>query len=367
MNDRANTMEKKLRRIHPIFVMLLFPLMVVGCELIDPNPGPDPISGIDGGNDQIPADTTPATVERGINLYAQYCARCHGDDALGTPVWPASIRGKQGIAYLVQHGRGGMPSFPNLSDSAVRSIELYLMSFGVAIDTTNGEALYTFYCAGCHGPEAEGAEPFPGSIRSFSPIHDVVRNGQGEMPAIDIPDDQIAEIQEYLLSFNVDFSKLTGREYYSYVCAGCHGAEGEGTLRGPEIRNPVTGYATWVVRHGRPGVPYFTDEMPKYDDDSLSQTQLNEIIAWLRSAPKPADGRALYNRFCANCHGTDAGGGPVGKGIRGNGEGDFIEKVREGEGGRNYGERDDYMPSWSSSELTDAEIRKMAQYVRTLR
>lgn len=342
--------------------------LIAGCELIDPNPGPSPLTGSGGSSSGTTpaADSTPATVERGADLFAQLCARCHGDDASGSPVWPASIQGKIGIHDIVRNGRRAMPGFPTLSDSAIASLEMFLNSFNVDNGNKSGQELFAFYCASCHGDEGLGTNVFPGSIQGYNPIHPLVRNGRGEMLPINIPDSLIVRIQEYLNTYQVDYSTLSGVDYYGRVCAGCHGSAGEGTTRGPEIRNPVTGYARYVVRAGRPGVPWFTDAMPAYTTDSLSDTQLNEIIAWLRTAAKPSDGAALYNRFCANCHGRDARGGPVGKSVLGE-TGEFLEKVREGEGGNNYSRRKDYMPSWSSGEITNAEVQAMISYVRTLR
>ncbi|MCB0712015.1 MAG: c-type cytochrome [Ignavibacteriae bacterium] len=345
-------------------------LFYTGCELLDPNPGPSPVTaGSNGGNNNgtitPPTDTIPPSLDRGVNLYAQYCARCHGDDASGGTVWPGSIQGKIGIHTIVRDGRRGMPNFPGLTDSEIESIELFLNSFNIDNSTKSGKELFEFYCSSCHGSDATGTNIFSGSIQSYSPIHTIVQNGKGEMDPIAIPDSLIDKIQEYLLGFNVDFKSLSGREYYDRVCASCHGLEGEGSTRGPEIRNPVAGFATYVIRNGRPGEPWYTREMPRYDTDSLSNTQLNEIIAWLRNAVKPTDAGSLFNRFCANCHGTDARGGPVGESIRSK-TGEFLEKVREGEGGTNYSRRTKYMPSWSTSELTNDEVSKMAAYVRSL-
>ena len=367
-------MEKSLSLFLLSALVLTGSLFQTGCELLDPNPGPGPISatpgtnnGDNGGTITPPTDTVPPSVERGVDLYARYCARCHGDDASGGLVWPGSIQGKTGIHTIVREGRRGMPNFPGLTDNEIESIELFLNSFNVDNGSKSGKELFEFYCSSCHGTDATGTNIYSGSIQGYSPIHPTVQNGKGEMDPVNIPDSLIDRIQEYLLGFSVDFKSLSGREYFDRVCASCHGLEGEGTTRGPEIRNPVTGYATYVIRNGRPGHPWYTREMPQFDSDSLSAGQLNEIIAWLRSATKPSDGKSLYNRFCSNCHGDDARGGPVGESIVGEDSDEFQEKVREGEGGNNYSRRDDYMPSWSRSELTDAEVSKIAAYVRSLR
>jgi mono/diheme cytochrome c family protein len=70
-------------------------------------------------------------------------------------------------------------------------------------------------------------------------------------------------------------------------------------------------------------------------------------------------------RFCANCHGADARGGRVGKGIIDEVD-DIDERVREGHGGTDYGARYDFMPSWSTSDLTNADVSSIAAYLQTL-
>ena len=343
-------------------------LFVQGCELLDPNPGPDPITtSSTAGNLEPDVDSIPASVERGADIFKELCARCHGEDGSGAPVWPSTIQGKSGITTIVRNGRRSMPGFPTLSDSIITSIELYLNSFNIDNSAKNGQELYEFYCQSCHGADANGTNIFAGSIQGYRPIHQLIKNGRGEMLAINIPDSLIDRIQQYLLDFQVDFSTLSGEEYYNRLCASCHGLEGEGTVRGTEIRNPVTGFARYVIRNGRTGHPDYERDMPRYDSDSLSDTQLDEMITWLRSAPKPYDGASLYKRFCGNCHGADARGTLVDKSILNDDLDDFLDVVRDGEGGNNYGRRTSYMPSWSASELSDEEIEKMYIYVRTLR
>lgn len=362
------TMTRPARPIPTLLAILCGTLLfAAGCDLLDPNPGPDPLTHTGGSLPEPDVDSIPPSVERGAETFISLCARCHGEDGSGTAIWPGSIQGKTGITDIVRHGRRSMPGFPTMSDSLIASIELYLNSFNYDHGTETGQELYAFYCKSCHGENATGTNIYAGSIQGYSPIHTIVREGRGEMLGLNIPDSLIDRIQEYLLQFSIDYSTLTGREYFDRLCASCHGVEGEGTSRGPEIRNPNTGFASYVIRNGRTGHPDYERAMPKYDADSLSSTQLNEIIAWLRSAPKPDDAMSLYNRFCSNCHGRDARGGVTGEAILNENSGEFLEKVREGEGGNNYGRRTSYMPRWSTAELSDAEVSKIAAYVRSLR
>ncbi len=370
-------MSRNKNRISPIIaygvvvgLLVLFVGIGSGCSVLDPNPGPDAITGGSGGNGGTvvtPVDTLPATLQRGIDLWVEYCSRCHGDSAQGTLIWPANLQGRSGIHDQVRNGIRAMPSFPQISDSGIRSIELFLLSFQVDFGSKSDEELFMTFCGTCHGDSALGTATFPGSIQGHDSIADIVHHGRGTMAPVVIPDSLVVRIQRYLKSFDVDLSTLTGIQYYGRICASCHGVDGAGLgTRGPEIRNPVRGYATWVIQNGRVGHPWYTDSMPRYTTAMLSTTQLGEILTWLASASHPTTGQSLYNRFCSNCHGKDGRGGPSGKRVTG--ELDEVSTiVRRGHGGTNYAQRGDYMPKWSTSELSNAEVDAIRAYIGTLR
>jgi mono/diheme cytochrome c family protein len=157
----------------------------------------------------------------------------------------------------------------------------------------------------------------------------------------------------------------TGQEIFRAACAPCHGQEGEGTALAYEVRHPVRPFAGWVVRNGRPG-PGFPLPMAAYTPGLVSDEQLAEIWDYLGALPQPTTGKELYQDYCANCHGVDARGGSVGKGISDKGGADLLEKVREGAGGANYAARTRYMPKWTNTQLTDQEIDLIARHIATL-
>lgn len=232
---------------------------------------------------------------------------------------------------------------------------------------TDGEALYIQYCAVCHGADGGGAGPFPGSIQGATDMFEIVYNGKGEMPAFEqLTGDDVLAMEAYLATFLANREQagpMTGVEVFATTCAGCHGAAGEGHDRGPQLRFPVVGYATHVTRSGRDGRG-FADPMPGYDHEEVDDEQLGQMWGWLHSGGKPTDGAGLWKTYCGNCHGPDGRGGPVDESVRGEDLGDWIEVTREGEGGRRYGSRGDYMPAWSSREISDDEIRLMYDYIR---
>ena len=81
--------------------------------------------------------------------------------------------------------------------------------------------------------------------------------------------------------------------------------------------HPPEDYTRWIIRNGRTGHPDFIVGMTAYDECALSDTTLDEIIAFLNAPPKPTDGQGLYEDFCANCHGDDGRGGLITTGFQG--------------------------------------------------
>jgi len=158
----------------------------------------------------------------------------------------------------------------------------------------------------------------------------------------------------------------SGAEVYAAVCATCHGSTGEGTDKGYELRHPARGYATFVVRSGRPGVEFPMSEMSAYDTSLLTVQQLEEIWDFLSDMPQPTTGEGLFLDYCANCHGADALGGVVDEDLDEEVFIDILEQVREGDGENDYSARLEYMPARTDAELSDAQVRLISDYLSTL-
>ena len=150
-------------------------------------------------------------------------------------------------------------------------------------------------------------------------------------------------------------------------CAQCHGENGEGTDMGYIIQHPVPDYATWVIRNGRPKGS-FGIKMPHYDESTLTDQQLEEILRWLKSLEKPRTGEELYNVYCANCHGLDGRGGDSQVDVQHEwgSTHEIWEYVRYGAGENLYEKRGDYMPKWNESEITEVDIALITDHLRVL-
>ena len=112
-----------------------------------------------------------------------------------------------------------------------------------------GKALYGVQCNFCHGSDARGGEGGPNLLRSELVLNDqngeliakVVQNGRGEMPRLDLTNEQVSDIASYIHSFRVggyDISRMTppsivvgnaasGEKVFQAKCASCHSATGD--------------------------------------------------------------------------------------------------------------------------------------------
>jgi mono/diheme cytochrome c family protein len=118
-----------------------------------------------------------------------------------------------------------------------------------------------------------------------------------------------------------------GEGQFHYLCSRCHGLYGQGDT-GPAILNPdfqavvSESFLYAMIARGRRGTAMFgwaEDVAPK---ERLTETEIADVIAYLKFAsadppdvifPGPSfgaaeDGRPLYGRLCAECHGTEGEG-----------------------------------------------------------
>ena len=115
-----------------------------------------------------------------------------------------------------------------------------------------------------------------------------------------------------------------GRQLFESVCAGCHGLDGRGGERGPDIatRQQIVQLSDVelldILRGGRPaaGMPPF---------DSFGTAKLNQLVAYLRvlqgkgavaTLPgDPRNGKALFfgKARCSDCHTMQGSGGFLGR------------------------------------------------------
>jgi mono/diheme cytochrome c family protein len=204
----------------------------------------------------------------------------------------------------------------------------------------DGRALYQRYCESCHGVSGRGngpdAEIFATPPRDLHsgflaryPMDDLVRRVQSGVPlelALDLPAlreraGDIEALAAYLERVpTVNWRRVAeGQAVYVDRCELCHGRAGNPGPTVPRgVRPPrdlgdsafqrsVTDVELkTVVGHGRRGMPAI---VPPVD-----ASELPALIAFVRLL---SPGYALYDRYCAACHGDD-----------GHGAGSFGEEAR---------------------------------------
>lgn len=171
---------------------------------------------------------------------------------------------------------------------------------GITVSALTGVELYTQQCASCHGAQGEGTPIWPAPIKGFAPITTIVRDGRGTMPAIPLPDDQVAKIQEYISSLAAPVEELDGSGLYQRYCASCHGADASGAATWPDSIQGYEPIAT-IVLQGR-------GEMASVPVTPEQTQQIQDWLLTLGTPTEELDGQGLYTRYCASCHGADASG-----------------------------------------------------------
>ena len=154
----------------------------------------------------------------GAQVYQSQCAMCHGPNRAGAPPdFPSLVDILKRITVKevtdnVKHGKGRMPSFPNIDETRLDALVEFLRvggpeaeTLGIAKEQTAvpamglqaqppadkaGAAVYADHCSVCHGDHMEGIPPdFPmllgvGNRMTSAQAVDLIQHGKGRMPAL---------------------------------------------------------------------------------------------------------------------------------------------------------------------------------------
>lgn len=315
---------------------------------------------------------TAERVERGVELYAENCARCHGErgegsrrlgPALNTAEYLAEAS-DQSIFDTITDGRPNtsMPAWGQTNGGPftveeVKDLTAFIRAWEPAspsvveveteADAALGAALFSVTCFGCHGLNGEGTETAPAlndreklaafddawyrqTIATGRPAQGMPTWGKVLSPA------QINDLVAYLRRWETvppasarplpGGNPVEGAAVFQATCVTCHGQDGAGTDLAPVLNDPEniakhedTFYRD-VITEGR-----LEQGMPRWGQ-VLSPAMINNLVALIRSwaggeEPVPdktprdllAEGKLIYEYTaggvgCAYCHGLDGRG-----------------------------------------------------------
>ncbi|MCA9250802.1 MAG: c-type cytochrome, partial [Phycisphaerales bacterium] len=331
------------------------------------------------------SESTSVSAAIGQTLYKANCVMCHDADGSGDLAPSLNTQAFLTVvpdSYLVKTmiaGRPGtgMPSWRHLTNEDVASIVRFIRTWQTEPsksaewhaqtvargDWDAGRHLFAGQCAGCHGPDGEGATGpqlnnpvFLGSATDVM-LREWISHGKegtemrgfrkGGQGVGELSDRQIEDIVAYLRLLErageddlVRVAKSphgrpqNGARVYAANCVGCHGERGEGAS-GPALSNPnflrfaSDGFLMATMALGRSGTEMRPVKRGPQSILGLSSDEVNDVVAYLRSwefaSPfETPDGTEIPHRFvvpwdlkrghelfdsnCAGCHGTDGKG-----------------------------------------------------------
>jgi ubiquinol-cytochrome c reductase cytochrome c subunit len=183
-----------------------------------------------------------------------------------------------------------------------------LLVFAPAAAAAEGDRLYSESCIACHGPQGRGVAGSGPSLSGVGAAAVDFYLSTGLMP-LDDPSEQprrsdpaytreeIDALVDYVTGFGPGGPAIpepqpnrgdvaAGMELYTDYCAGCHQMLGEGGVVvgavAPELRDATPVQIAEAVRVG----PYV---MPAFDEETISDAELDDVIAYVLYARKPED------------------------------------------------------------------------------
>ena len=180
------------------------------------------------------ADSSVTLVRSGAGLYAANCTRCHGPQGQGVP----------------DHG-------PSLKDAGALGADFYLRTGYMPLANPHDQP--------------ERSKPLFTDPQLLKLIAFVASLGHG--PPIPHPQPQLGNVS-------------AGMQLFTDHCAGCHQEVARGGYvtgaRVPPLTDATARQVAEAVRQG----PYL---MPRFSERAISDTQLNDIVAYVEYAKHPAD------------------------------------------------------------------------------
>ena len=196
---------------------------------------------------------------------------------------------------------------------------------------SKGSQLYLIHCAACHGKNGEGGVGVPLNLQSFLSVapEGYIRRSifYGRLPRQMIPfgtflkKEDIEAIAAYVRSWQLrDYAGIDqkrvagsvsrGKLFFDGMCSGCHGRDGLGGPQvggghvttamagyaGPALNNlgflksATDGYIKATMMQGRVGTPMGAYLKGKQGMVELTEEEINDIVAYIRTWEKRDSG-----------------------------------------------------------------------------
>ncbi|TAK33010.1 MAG: c-type cytochrome [Chloroflexota bacterium] len=346
---------------------------------------------------------------KGRQLFSTNCANCHGDSGARIPaaqldsVQFVAQLGDAGLTKAIAEGKGTMPAWGKarggpLGDEQIKSIVEYLKGGGEAgpLPTGPGRSMYAKQCAGCHGdrgnrvPAADlSASNFLNSLGSEGVLQAIIE-GKGTMPAFGkdkggpFSTDQARQVSDYVKALgrgsslvqeaSLSSSSKEGKDLYGKNCLSCHGDKGNRIPAAPMndksyVQKLGESNMIAAITNGKGTMPAYG----KIKGGPLSDSQIKSILSYVNdlagasasapqtsSAPSSVDGKSLYSKNCAACHG-DKGSTLSSANLSDKG---FVTKLGDGFA-RSIANGKGAMPGFKG-KLKDEEVKAVIEYVKGL-
>ncbi len=308
---------------------------------------------------QSQADLLAEWIEQGEVIYAENCVVCHGAAGEGISAYPGlDNQGVHEMDYeaafkVIERGRYDTAMAPwGVNEGGVLN-EMQIDQLIAMIQ---------------HGDWAETA-------------HTVQRLGltPPTVISVEIPEEVLADLA------NLPHGEIIVRALpvYGANCAGCHGAQGEGTAIAPalnetDLRDKKTDQdLSLIIANGVPGTlmagwqqaldPQTIDDLvglirywPEIPADAIPQPELPPLAS--TDAEVIAAGEKLYDVACSNCHGSDGQGTRMAPALNVQ---SFLADTNDQaiKAIISQGVPDTRMPAWGG-RLTDEELNSLVSFIR---
>jgi ubiquinol-cytochrome c reductase cytochrome c subunit len=167
----------------------------------------------------------------------------------------------------------------------------------------------------------------------------------------------------------------SSRDIYLGDCATCHGANGRGTDRGPDLRGAGEGLVDYYLSTGRMPISSPNEKVRRHDP-KYSPATIRRLVDYVQrlvggdgpgiphidpAAGNVAEGETLYRLQCAACHAWSGRGGALlhreAPPVHPATPTQIAEAVRGGPGN---------MPAFGEAALTQSQLESLVRYVRYL-